>query len=88
MTHFDYEELVKNLPAGYPEKVVSAQTLAVRWLETRIPSEMATYRHIQQLAHNIVQEGLSERVISPGVTSTEDVIWWYREKIKSLKLDT
>lgn len=88
LTHFDYEELVKNLPAGYPEKVVSAQTLAVRWLETRIPSEMATYRDIQQLAHNIVQEGLSERVISPGVTTTEDVIWWYREKIKSLKLDT
>lgn len=49
---------------------------------------MATYRHIQQLAHNIVQEGLSERVISPGVTTTEDVVWWYREKIKSLKLDT
>lgn len=57
-------------------------------LKTRIPSEMATYRHIQQLAHNIVQEGLSERVISPGVTTTEDVVWWYREKIKSLKLDT
>ncbi len=88
LTHFDFEELVKNLPAGYPEKVVSAQTLAVRWLETRTPSEMATYRHIQQLAHNIIQEGLSERVITPGVTSTEDVVWWYREKIKSLNLDT
>ena len=88
LTHFDFEELVKNLPAGYPEKVVSAQTLAVRWLETRTPAEMATYRHIQQLAHDIIQEGLSERVITPGVTTTEDVVWWYREKIKSLKLDT
>ncbi len=88
LTHFDYEEMAKNLPSGYPEKVVSAQTLAVRWLETRTPSEMATYRHIQQLAHNIIQEGLSERVITPGVITTEDVVWWYREKIKSLKLDT
>ncbi|MDI1322503.1 MAG: M24 family metallopeptidase [Algoriphagus sp.] len=88
LTHFDHEEFLKNLPSGYSEKVVSAQTLAVRWLETRTPSEMATYRHIQQLAHNIVQEGLSEHVITPGVTSTEDVVWWYREKIKSLKLDT
>jgi hypothetical protein len=49
---------------------------------------MATYRHIQQLAHQIIQEGLSEKVITPGVTSTEDVVWWYREKIKELKLDT
>lgn len=88
LTHFDHEEFLKNLPSGYSEKVVSAQTLAVRWLETRTPSEMATYRHIQQLAHNIIQEGLSERVITPGATTTEDVVWWYREKIKSLKLDT
>lgn len=88
LTHFDFEELVKNLPAGFEEKVVSAQTLAVRWLETRTPAEMATYRHIQQLAHHIIQEGLSEKVITPGVTSTEDVVWWYREKIKELKLDT
>lgn len=48
---------------------------------------MATYRDIQ-LAHNIVQEGLSERVITPGVTTIEDLVWWYCEKIKSLKLDT
>lgn len=88
LTHFDYEEFLKNLPAGYSEKVVSAQTLAVRWLETRTSAEMATYRHIQQLAHDIIQEGLSESVITPGVTTTEDVVWWYREKIKSLKLDT
>lgn len=39
LTHFDHEELVKNLPAGYPEKVVSAQMLAVRWQETRTPSK-------------------------------------------------
>lgn len=88
LTHFDFEELVKNLPAGFEKKIVSAQTLAVRWLETRTPAEMATYRHIQQLAHHIIQEGLSEKVITPGVTSTEDVVWWYREKIKELKLDT
>ena len=88
LTHFDFEELVKNLPAGFEKKIVSAQTLAVRWLETRTPAEMATYKHIQQLAHHIIQEGLSEKVITPGVTSTEDVVWWYREKIKELKLDT
>lgn len=88
LTHFDFNELVKYLPTGFEEKIVSAQTLAVRWLETRTAAEMATYRHIQQLAHEIIQEGLSERVITPGVTSTEDVVWWYREKIKELKLDT
>lgn len=88
LTHFDYEEFMKNLPKAQHSKVVSAQTLAVRWLETRTPAEMAAYKHIQELAHYIIAEGLSDRVITPGVTTTEDVVWFYREKIKEMKLDT
>lgn len=88
LTHFDYTELMRMLPKAEQAKVVSAQTLAVRWLETRTAAEMATYKHIQNLAHYIIAEGLSERVITPGVTTTEDVVWFYREKIKEMKLDT
>ncbi|TFV97935.1 M24 family metallopeptidase [Algoriphagus kandeliae] len=88
LTHTEYEFFMDYLPNEMKDRVVSAQTLAVRWLETRTSSEMATYRHIQELAHYIIQEGLSERVITPGKTTTEDVVWWYRDKIKSMKLDT
>lgn len=88
LTHFDHEEFLENLPEVQKSKVVSAQTLAVRWLETRTPSEMAAYKHIQELAHYIVAEGLSDRVITPGVTTTDDVVWFYREKIAEMKLDT
>ncbi len=88
LTHFDYGEFLKNLPNAQKPKVTSAQTLAVRWLETRTAAEMATYKHIQELAHYIIAEGFSERVITPGVTTTEDVVWFYREKIAEMKLDT
>lgn len=88
VTHFDFEEFMKNLPEVQKSKVISAQTLAVRWLEIRTAAEMATYKHIQELAHYIIAEGLSDRVITPGVTTTEDVVWFYREKIKEMKLDT
>ena len=88
LTHFDYTELMRMLPEAEQAKVVSAQTLAVRWLETRTAAEMATYKHIQELAHYIIAEGLSERVITPGATTTEDVVWFYREKIKEMKLET
>lgn len=84
----EYETLKSYLPASFHERFTSAQNLAVGWLETRTPSEMATYRHLQSLANYIISEGLSENVITPGVTTTEDVVWWYREKIKSMKLDT
>ena len=88
LTHFDYTELMRILPKAEQAKVVSAQTLAVRWLETRTAAEMSTYKHIQELAHYIIAEGLSERVITPGATTTDDVVWFYREKIKEMKLDT
>lgn len=88
LTHNEYGVFMDYLPENLQKNVVSAQTLAVRWIETRTPSEMATYRHIQEIAHQIVQEGLSSVVITPGVTTTDDVVWWYREKIKELKLDT
>jgi Xaa-Pro aminopeptidase len=40
------------------------------------------------MAHDIIRTGFSDQVIQPGVTTTEDVVWWYREKIRELKLDT
>ncbi|WP_339869576.1 M24 family metallopeptidase [uncultured Algoriphagus sp.] len=88
LTTNEHQVFLEYLPQNLQANVVSAQTLAVRWLETRTEPEMATYKHIQEIAHSIVSEGLSEAVITPGVTTTEDVVWWYREKIKEMKLDT
>lgn len=87
LNHTEYKLLLKHLPDVFQEKLTSAEELAVGWLETRTASEMATYKHIQAIAHNIIQEGLSEKVITPGVTTTKDVKWWYRDKIKSLGLE-
>lgn len=88
LNHTEYGLLLEYLPKSFQKKLTYAEQLAVGWLETRTASEMATYKHIQTLAHNIIQEGLSEKVITPGVTSTTDVVWWYRDKIKSLGLET
>ncbi|MFN3800278.1 M24 family metallopeptidase [Belliella pelovolcani] len=84
----DYEQLKKYLSQATMSKVVSGERLSVGWLETRTSSEMATYKHLQTIANSIISDGLSERVITPGVTTTDDVVWWYRERIKELKLDT
>ncbi len=84
----DYEALKKYLSENIKDRVVSGERLSVGWLETRTPSEIATYKHIQTIANNIIADGLSEKVITPGVTTTDDVVWWYRERIKELKLDT
>jgi hypothetical protein len=69
-------------------RIVPADKLAIGWLETRIPAEMEVYPEIVRTAHAIIAEGLSGDVIKPGVTTADDVVWWYRERIAGLKLDT
>ncbi len=82
----EYDAFMQALPEGSRDKVVSGERLAVGWLETRTEEEMQVYQQICRIAHEIIAEGLSEKVIQPGVSTTDDVVWWYREKIRELKL--
>lgn len=84
----EQREFLEKLPVDYRTKIVSAEKVAVGWLETRTEKEMALYPLICRLSHQIIQEGLSEQVIQPGVTTTEDVVWWFRQRITNLGLDT
>ena len=88
ISHHEYGEMMKKMPDDYKNKVVSAEKLAVAWLETRTAKEMTLYEHIAHISHQIVREGLSEKVIQPGVTTTDDVVWWYRQKVTELGLGT
>ncbi len=83
-----YEELMRNLDSDLQQKVTSAEELAIGWLETRTDSEMVSYQNIVRMAHQIIAEGFSEKVIQPGVTTTDDVVWWYRDRIRALGFTT
>ena len=84
----DKEQLLEALGTKLAKRVVSAEKLALAWLETRTDKEMVIYPHIERISHNIIAEAFSEQVITPGVTTTEDVVWFMRDKIRSLGLQT
>ena len=86
ISHTDYQKLENSLPTELQDRIVSAENLAIGWLETRTPEELVVYRQINRIAHSIVAEGLSEAVITPGITTTTDVQWWYRDRIRDLNL--
>ena len=88
ITANDYEQLKKSLKKNFQERVVSSEPLAIGWLETRSEKEMAIYQHVCRIAHDIIREGFSSQVIHPGITTTDDVVWWYRERIREMRLDT
>lgn len=82
----EHELLNEALPARFRERLTPAEGLAIGWLETRTAAEMLVYQQICAIAHRIIAEGLSEAVIQPGVTTVADVQWWYRERVRGLKL--
>jgi Xaa-Pro aminopeptidase len=84
----EFELFSKNISESNKAKIVSAENIAVKWLEIRTPREMEIYEHLSLLSHKIIQEAFSSKVITSGVTSTEDVVWWMRQKVTDLGLET
>jgi len=86
MTLSQYRLMTNALPAAYHERIISGETLAVRWLETRTPSEVEIYPGVVRIAHALIGRAFSNEVITPGVTTADDVVWWYREELSRLGL--
>ena len=84
----DYDELLKALPEHLDAKLVSAEELAIGWIETRTVKEMELYLTLVQITHNIIDEAFSNNVITPGMTTTDDVVWWMRQKVTDMGLET
>jgi Xaa-Pro aminopeptidase len=86
LTHGEYTLLVDALEE-LSERFVSAETLCIRWLETRSKEELESYPTLVELTHAIIQEAFSSKVITPGITTVDDVQWWIRQKILELGLE-
>jgi len=84
----DYDEFMQYLPKKHHKKVVSAEQLAVRWIETRTEREMIIFNQLVDITHDIIAEAFSEKIITPGVTTTTEVEWWMRQKVTDLGLET
>lgn len=84
----DYDLLVAALPKPLSKRLVSATPLAVAWIESRISQEMVVYNQLVEITHNIIAEAFSTQVITPGITTTENVVWWMREKVLAMGLKT
>jgi len=84
----DYDAFKKALPPEFEEKLVSAEGLAIAWIETRTEQEMELYNTLVEVTHDIIDEAFSSAVIEPGKTTTEDVVWWMRQKVTDLGLST
>ena len=88
LTYSEQRDFLQALPLRLRDRVVSSESAAVGWLETRTAAEMTTYKTVMEIAHGIIAEGFSSDVITPGLTSTEDLEWWFRQRVNDLGLQT
>ncbi|MCX7907184.1 MAG: aminopeptidase P family protein [Bacteroidetes bacterium] len=84
----EYEQLVQALGPKWTARLVREERLALDYLAERVPGMLDWYRRLMQIAHALISRAFSREVITPGLTTTEDVIWWLRQQLADRGLDT
>jgi len=84
----EWEQLSGALPQGYQSRVVRAERLALDYQSIRAPGMMPAYRRMMEVVWTIIDTAFSNKVITPGKTTTNDVVWWMRQRVNDLGLGT
>lgn len=64
----------------YASRLVSATDVSMAWLTQKSPQELSAYRDVLKIARAIIARAFSNDVITPDVTTTEDLNWWMVHK--------
>jgi len=80
LTYSAYHELAEILGKKYENRFTSAEKLVSDFRSRRVASEIAIYGEAGELSYTIAERAFSNEVITPGVTTLEDVAWWMKEQ--------
>ncbi|WP_281543235.1 M24 family metallopeptidase [Maribacter aestuarii] len=80
LTHSAYLELTEILGEEYAKRFVSAEKLVSDFRSRRVASEIAIYGEAGELSYTIAEKAFANDVITPGVTTLEDVAWFMKEQ--------
>jgi len=86
LTAFLKKKVEETIGPKYSERMQSAEKLATLWLETMLPEDLELYERVVSVAHALMAETFSEKVITPGVTTTEDILYYYLQQVADLGL--
>ena len=80
--------LVESIGPKYAERLVSAESMIVDFLDTRLPEELTYFKEAAELSKMIHEEVLSRKVITPGKTTLGDIRWYIYDRLTQLQIDT
>ena len=86
LSHTEHR-LVTEALGPWADRLVSAEDLAVGWLETRLPEEIAALDGLNRRVREVVEEAFSPAVLTAGVSTATDLAWWLRQRLADLGVD-
>ena len=69
-------------------KFRDAENLPLELVAVRLPEEEVFFRRMQELVWSLTQTMFSSAVVTPGKTKTSDLVWWWRQRVNDLGLET
>lgn len=81
------KKLLDIIGPKYARRLHSAENLTTLWLETLLDEELGLYEGVVAIAHSLIAETFSSKVITPGVTTAEDLLYAHLQIISDLGLE-
>ena len=88
LSHTSYLHLREVLGAPYADRLVSAERFVSDFRATRTATEIAAFAEAGEMSREIAERAFSNEVITPSVTTLEDVAWWMWDQLLARGLDS
>ena len=86
ISYSEYLKLEKALGPEYSKRIVSAENVITDFRVRRVQREIIAFANALEWHRQILEQALSNEVITPGVTTLGDVGWWVQEEMLKLGL--
>lgn len=84
----ELEGMSEILGAKWVRRFKRVDELALELIASRSAEEEVFYGKLTELVHELAGRMFSNEVITPGVTTTQDLVWWWRQQVNDLGFGT
>ncbi len=88
LTAGEHEGMSAALGSQWTARFKRTETLPLEFIATRLPAEEKFFMELTELVHRLIGRMLSNEIITPGVTRTQDLVWWWRQQLSDRGLGT
>ncbi len=84
----EWQQLRDTLGPEWTARITRAELLPLEYIAARLPEMLPAYRQMQETVHSLIARAFSREVITPGVTTNTDVVWWLRQQLHDMGFGT